>query len=300
MELLERFEACKGMPASAISEVFASDDFDEVSQGLLTILAERTDVRRLPQVPFTVRVTFYGDEDVHDSVIRYERDSYQIDPPTAEDVLDAHLRWEHWEDAVRLINADMPASTVLFSFRVTFDGQKEGGRKRTAALAWMAAVNFANQRPEERAGGYLYRLQWLTVNDPDRIPAYVAEVGLQAIVRSRAEVMGRTFVEVGAKDEVAGSYLRFDVVADPPAAASVAWDAETGETTVTEPEFDSVDNPDDGVTLRYLDEQTFLDVAGLKVLPMAAMASGKVVMRASPERAANYQKAMMYLARHVP
>jgi hypothetical protein len=310
MTMRERFAACAGLDTTAIAAEFEGDDLDEVCREILLVCAERTDVTGLPSDPFTIRHTMYGDVDVSDFVLRYDKGSSSVEEPSPDESLDGHARWEHWEDAVRLFNGDVPTSSLVFANRITSAipgdfanritaGTSGANRAEGSALRrWLTAVDFAGTAGTATTERLLGELSDLLRKNPAGVDGYVEKVGMQALVTARSDGLGHALIEIGARDDVRSFYIRCDVAVDPPASAKVAWD-ENGRPVVTETTFDVPDDPDRGATMRFKTAHSFLEVAGRTKVLAQQMADGTATLEGSAESVNQFWKAMMHFSRNL-
>jgi hypothetical protein len=248
MDLWERIGKCQGLELAAITAELADLDQDEVTRALVEAFGARTDQARLPARPYTVQHTLYGDDDVSEWLLGYGTDgAVEVREAEDADAPDLHVRWEHWEDAVRVLDDDVPALALLYGRRVTVEGIEPS----TGEPPWFDAVDFTGS-DAEAMGHMLGELTAARLAGRKEHAEVVARVGVERIAAGAGLMAAHTLVDNGSARELAGSYMRLVIAGDPPVVVQVDFDAATGHPSVRLPGPAGDDGDlDGGVTLRY-------------------------------------------------
>jgi hypothetical protein len=286
--LRAQIAALKGATTQEIATALGEDDLDSITNELLAICAERTERTQLPQVPFSIRHTMYGETSLSDWIVDYDVDGPAAITEAAEDAaVDAHVRWERWEDCVRVINADLQAMSLFIARRVVALG---GADVAQLGHRWFMAVNFEGSDAPDRSGWLNARLT-VKVNDDDELAAFVEEVGLDRLMLARATVLSGTMADLGVASDLAGTYLRWEV-AGYPRMAQVDFD-DTGRVNariITAEEAAQID-PTTGVTTLFSEAKPFLYAAGGKENIGQQLVAGTLRLVGEPHRLAAFSAA---------
>lgn len=293
MSALDRLADVKGLDAAGIAKAFDDVEQDEITAAIVDVFAARTTIAALPKRPFVVHHTMYGDLDVSDFVIAYTdagattADASTVDPST----VDVHLRWEHWEDAVRLLNGDTGEVALFFARRI------EALDDEAMARRWTAAVDFAGTGDlESRPSVLADRLRSAAERGEAAVAAFIAEKGLPTLVAARAANMAGSVYDVGAGGPLAGTTIRVVVEARPTVAAETAFPADGG-TPVTSvvPEATAGDDPSDAVVLRYASVDAFVDAVTFRQEMSQQVTNGQLRVLGPNDRVTAFGMAMMRL-----
>ena len=289
MDLLPRIDECKGRNVDDIASAFEDLDQDDVTEALVRLIAERTDVARLPKQPYRVGFTMYGDDGVSEWVAIHDADGSRVEAWDGESEVDLPSRWEHWEDAVRLLNGDLSGLSLYYARRVNIGEEPTMENE----LPWLRAVDFA---PGSAALAE-HRIITGLVNATEDGGAkgadeYVAQVGMQAITEARTFTVARALLESGCADELKGSYMAV-TIADEPDVVAVSRFEDRG---VTRDDPSAVDEPD-GVLLRYAGRQTILDAATGARSFQDLLVNGLVKIEGTDEARGRFAATLMHFAR---
>ena len=286
--LRAQISALKGATTHHIASELGEDDLDTVTKELLSMCAERTEPSQLPHVPFAIRHTMYGESNLADWVITYGDDVAPGVTEADDDVVvDAHIRWERWEDCVRVLNADLQAMSLFIARRVVALGGADVAR---FGHRWFMSVNFEGSDANDRSGWLNARLT-VKVNNDAELAAFVEEVGLDRLLLARAQVLAGTMADLGVSVDLAGSYLRWEVTGYP-LMAQVDFD-EVGRVQariITREEAATID-PSTGVTTLFADAKPFLYAAGGRENIGQQLVAGTLRLVGEPHRIAAFSAA---------
>jgi hypothetical protein len=287
VELEQRFKECAGMEVTAIADAFEADNQDEVTKALVSMIADRTDSGRLPSLPYRVGFTMYGDADVSDWVVTHTDGDATVEEGDGAGDLDIDSRWEHWEDAVRLINGDLSALSLFYARRITI------GDKPTTdnEPPWLRAVDFA---PASQALAENRVLTQVVIADEQgQRDKCVAELGMQAIVEARTLTTARALLEAGCAEELKGSYMGV-TIADESSTVAVAV-FEPTRVTLGSPDLPSSTMP--GVVLPYVNRNALLDGCTGRRTLQDLLVNGQVKIEGSDDDRARFARTLMNFAR---
>jgi hypothetical protein len=289
LDLIPRLEECKGKPAEVIAAAFEDDDQDEVTAALVRLIAERTDAARLPKLPFRVGFTMYGDQGVSEWVTTHDADGFRVEPWDGDAEVDLPSRWEHWEDAVRLLNGDLSALSLYYARRVNIGEEPTMENE----LPWLRAVDFAPGSAALAENRVITGLVDATEARGSRgADEYVERIGMQAITESRTFTVARALFESGCAEQLKGSYMAV-TIADEPEVLAVSRFDEGGVTTGVP---SAVEGPD-GVLLRYAGRQTILDAATGARSFQDLLVNGLVKIEGTDEARGRFAATLMHFAR---
>lgn len=293
MSLLERFEACKGLDTAGIAAQLADLEQDDITVELMRLFGARTVRSALPLVPFVIQHTMYGDLDVSDWLLRYSDSGFDAVPAPTDAQPDAKIRWEHWEDAVRLVNGDAGEAGLFFTRRIETVGDD------TAAKRWMGAVDFTGSGDlEERPGVLVMGLRAAAMAGEKELASYIEEKGLPRLLRARAMNMASSVAEIGAADLLAGSFMRLEISTQPRVGVETDFPNTGGraETRILAPEELGNEDFNRGVTLRFESVEDFVDAVTFRVEMPQQITSGRLRVFGSAERIRAFGEAMNMLA----
>ena len=277
------------MEVTAIGGAFEDDDQDDVTRTLVSIVADRTERTRLPSLPYRVGLTMYGDAGVSDWVISYTDDDATVEERDDAGSLDVETRWEHWEDAVRLINGDLSALSLFYARRITIGDEPTTDNEPP----WLRAVDFAPGSQALAENRALTRVIIANEQGQKARDECVAEVGLQTIAEARTRSTARALLESGCAEELKGSYMAV-TIADEPSILTVAF---FEPTRVTAGSSDLVSSETPGVLLPYVNRQALLDgCTGTRTF-QDLLVNGLVKVEGAEEDRARFARTLMNFAR---
>lgn len=296
MSLRERLDFCKGLDAPAIASALADVDQDDVTAEIMRVFGERTLSSALPRVPFTMQHTMYGDLDVSDWLLRYAGTGFEVVPAPPDAVADAMIRWEHWEDAVRMLNGDAGEVALFFTRRIATvgDAAADGLARR-----WMGCVDFTGSGdPEGRPGVLMDRLRSAAAAGDKHLAAFIEDKGLPVLLRARAMNMASSVIDIGAGADLAGSYMRLVIDAQPPVGVETVFDAagNAAETRLLANQELGGEDPSQGVTLQFESVQAFVDAVTFRQEMPQQITSGQLRVMGAGDRVSAFGLAMMKLA----
>ena len=290
MELTTRLEACKNATVEDIAAAFEDDDQDEVTEAVVGLIAERTDVGRLPKLPYRVGFTLYGDQGVSEWVVTSESGGSRVEAWDGEAAVDLPTRWEHWEDAVRLLNGDLSGLSLYYARRVNVGDEPTMENE----LPWLRAVDFAPGSAALEEHRVITGLVNATEADGSKgADAYVAQVGMQAITDARTFTVARALLESGCAEELKGSYMAVTISDETDVLAVSRF--EEGGVTAGDPS--EIDDPNGGVLLRYAGRQTILDAATGARSFQDLLVNGLVKIEGSDDARGRFAATLMHFAR---
>ncbi len=292
MSLLEQIASCRGKDAPAIASVFGDAELDDVTRDLLDIVAERTEVAKLPRVPFTVRHTLYGDLDVSDWTISYNEGGVSVASSDPDGNPDVSLRWEHWEDLVRLMNGDASETALFFTRRVATEDNEQD------VVAWTSAVDFVGSgEADQRPGALMNALRSASAAGPITLERFITEKGLPNLLAARSANMASSVEDIGAADGLHGSFMRLEIATDPPVAVETTFptDGSRASTRILGSHEVGNQDPDSGVTLLFASVAAFVDAVTFKEDMPQQLTSGDLRVEGSPQRLSAFSDAMMAL-----
>ena len=289
MDLLDRFAECRSRSVDDIAAAFEDDDQDEVTQALVELIAERTDVTRLPKLPMRVGFTMYGDAGVSEWVIDHRAEGSTVEP--GEDAADVDLqsRWEHWEDAVRIVNGDISGLSLFYARRITIGDEPTTDNEPP----WLRAVDFAPGSVALEENRVLTRLIDATEAGGRGADDYVASVGMQAIAEARTLNVARALLEAGCAEELKGSYMAV-TISDETDVMAVALFGDDG---VDLGDRAAADGPN-GVVLRYAGRQTLLEASTGARTFQDLLVNGLVKVEGADDARGRFARTLMNFARH--
>jgi hypothetical protein len=282
---LERFTSCRGWDVAKIAEAFADVEQDDVTRSLVQLFAERTDAGRLPALPYRVRLSMFGDTDVSEWRIDYGSDEYSVTEASV-DEYDTEMRWEHWEDGVRLVNGDVQALALLFARRVTVEDEQS----TMSEPMWFRAVDFAPGSQAQSDVRVLTRLVEAHERDARSEASYVAEVGVERIVEARALIVARALVEAGCAEDLKGSFMQVTSAED-------GWSVvvDIGMTGVQI--ADASHLPSAGVDLQYATTEAMLaEATGARTF-QNLLVNGLIKVEGDDDSKARFARTLMSFAR---
>jgi len=292
MPLLERFEACRGLDVPGIAAALSDLEQDEITEELMTLFAQRTVPSALPRLPFVIRHTMYGDLDVSDWLIRYSESGFEVVAAEPDSASDAHLRWEHWEDAVRMLTGDAGEAGLFFTRRLSAPGDVPTG---LLASRWTSSVDFtASGDLEERPGVLDDRLRTAAWAGEAELARFIEDRGLPRLLRARAMNMASSIADIGAGSDVAGSFMRLEIDANPRVGVHTEFPAGGGaaQTRVLAAEELGNEDFDKGVTLRWETVGDFVDAVTFRQEMGPQVASGSLRFFGSQDRLQAFAIAM--------
>jgi hypothetical protein len=292
MSLLEQVVSCKGLDAPGIAGVFVAVEQDDVTRELLSIVAERTNLAKLPRLPFVVRHKLYGDLDVSDWSIRHEDGGASVVAAAEDDVADVTLRWEHWEDVVRLINGDTSETALFFTRRVASEDAE------TDVVAWSSAVDFVGSgEADERPGVLMNALRAASAAGDSALDSFIRDKGLPRLLRARAANMASSVQDIGGADGLRGSYMRLEISVHPVVGVEATFppDGSPASTRILDTDEIGKEDPEDGVTLRFESAAAFVDAVTFREDMPQQVTSGALRVLGSQQRMLAFSEAMMTL-----
>lgn len=289
MDVMQRLDRCKGAPVEDIAAAFEGEDQDDVTEALVRLIAERTDASRLPARPYRVGFTMYGDEGVSEWVATHDVDGSAVEAWDGETDVDLPTRWEHWEDAVRLLNGDLSGLSLYYARRVNIGEEPTMENE----LPWLRAVDFAPGSDALAEQRVITGLVDATEDGGSRgADDYVQRVGMEAITESRTFTVARALLESGCAEQLKGSYMAV-TIEDEPEVLAVSRFEEVG---VTKGDRSAIDKPD-GVLLRYASRQTILDAATGARSFQDLLVNGLVKIEGTDEARGRFAATLMHFAR---
>jgi predicted esterase len=294
-----RINACRGLSTRLISDRLADVDLEALTRELLVICAERSDTGAFSTFPLTVRHTMHGDGELADWTLRYgesgtsvERTENGARPGVA---VDAHVRWEYWEDGVRLINDDVSALSLFTSRRVAAIGE---GDARTNGHCWFLGVNFTGDPDPDRPGRVIASLRDRVGENDEHVEAIVKGEILDKLLHGRARVLADSLSDLGGSPLLAGSFLRWEVaghdrVAQISFAAAGSWRYRSLSSDEA-----AAEDPSSGVTVHFAGVRPFLSVAGGKEELAAQLVRGAARLTGEDARLRAFAAAMRCI--HAP
>lgn len=289
MQIMQKLEECKGKTVEAIAAAFEDDDQDDITACLVELIAQRTDAARLAKRPFRVGFTMYGDQGVSEWVSTHDVDGAVVEPWDGEAAVDLPSRWEHWEDAVRLLNGDLSGLSLYYARRVNIGEEPTMENE----LPWLRAVDFAPGSEALAENRVITGLVDATEADGSRgAEQYVQQVGMQAITEARTFTVARALLESGCAEQLKGSYMAVTIVDEPEVLAVARF----GEEGVTTGEQAATEGPD-GVLLRYASRQTILDAATGARSFQDLLVNGLVKIEGTDEARGRFAATLMHFAR---
>jgi hypothetical protein len=289
VELEQRFKECAGREVADIAAAFEDDDQDDVTKALVSIIAGRTERSRLPERPYRVGLTLYGDAGVSDWTISYTDAEAAVEPSADAGTTHIETRWEHWEDAVRLINGDLSALSLFYARRITIGDEATTDNEP----AWLRAVDFAPGSPALAENRVLTNLIIANEEGQKRREAYVGEVGVPAIAEARTLTTARALLESGCAEELKGSYMAVTIADEPSAPAVAVFEP----TKVTAGSAELTSGPGAGVVLRYVNRQALLDGATGTRTFQDLLVNGLVKVEGGEDDRARFARTLMNFAR---
>lgn len=285
MIVQDRISACRGMDTNEIGAQMSDLDQDEVTNALVQLIGERTNKARLPQ-PYTVGFTMYGDADVSEWVLRHGPDGVVVDEGES-DAVDVDTRWEHWEDAVRLVNGDVPALSLLYARRITIGDEPTTSNEP----AWLRAADFAPGSTALETGRVLTHLLDAYESSERNLAAYTDRVGLAAIAHARAIVVGWALLESGCGEDMKGMYWQV-ACGDDLAIATVMISE-----SAAAPESTALRAGTAGIALRYATADAMVaEATGARTF-QDLLVNGLVRVEGSDEDRGRFAKSLMSFAR---
>ena len=289
MDLRPRLDECRGKVVEDIAAAFEDADQDDVTEELVRLIAERTDAGRLPKLPYRVGFTMYGDEGVSEWVAIHDADGSRVEPWDGEAEVDLPSRWEHWEDAVRLLNGDLSGLSLYYARRVNIGEEPTMENE----LPWLRAVDFAPGSPALAENRVITGLVDATEAGGSRAAdEYVERVGIQAITEARTFTVARALFESGCADQMKGSYMAVTIAEEPEVLAVSRFD-DSGVTTSTP---SAIEGPD-GVLLHYASRQTILDAATGARSFQDLLVNGQVKIEGTDDARGKFAATLMHFAR---
>ena len=295
MPLLERFESCRGLDVPGIAAALSDLEQDEITYELMTLFAQRTVLSSLPKLPFVIRHTLYGDLDVSEWLIRYSDSGFEVVAADPDSEADTHLRWEHWEDAVRMLTGDAGEAGLFFTRRLAAPGDVPTGM---LAARWVSSVDFTGSGDlEGRPGVLVDRLRAAAWAGDAELARFIEERGLPRLLWARAMNMAASIADIGAGPDVAGSFVRLEIDTNPRIGVHLDFPDEGGraEARVLAPEELGKEDLDKGVTLRWETVGDFVDAVTFKQEMGPQVASGALRFFGSQERLQAFSVAMSKL-----
>jgi hypothetical protein len=289
MERAEQFTPWRQKSVDEIAAGFEDHEQDDVTNDLVSVIAARTRVDALPAIPYRVGFTMYGDADVSEWVVEHNVDGYAVMPSADAGDVDLDTRWEHWEDAVRLVNGDLSPLSLYYARRITLgdeptlDGEPE----------WLRAVDFAPGTAALDEHRVITGLVLAAERGAKEADAYVADVGMQRIAEARTVAVARALLEAGCADELKGSSMTV-VLGDDPAVAVARFrdrDVELGD-----PDADAA-AVGSGVTLRYVSRQNLIEAATGARTFQDLLVNGLVKVEGPEESRGRFARTLMNFAR---
>lgn len=281
----DRIAACRGMDDDQIGAMLSDLDQEAVTRAAVELIGERTDTARL-RLPYVVGLTMYGDADVSEWVLRYGQSGVSVQPGEADDV-DADTRWEHWEDAVRALNGDVPTLSLYYARRITM------GEEPTTSdePVWLRAVDFAPGSDVLAMGRVLTQLLDAYESGGGAQSAYVDRVGLGAIAEARAAVVAWALLECGCGHELRGTYWQVACGEASPVANVLISDSDA-RPSPTPPADDA-----SGIVLRYATVEAMLaEATGARTF-QDLLINGLVRLEGGEEDRGRFARSLMSFAR---
>lgn len=291
MDIAERIAGCAGLDVAEIGERFVDDDQDEITRALVEEMAARTDRAELPSLPYRVAFTLYGDADVSEWVLVYDEVGHDVVAGRGHGEVDIATRWEHWEDAVRLLNGDVSPLSLLFSLRIGLPELPEQEPE------WFRAVRFAPMSTADEHDRLLAGLVEARLQGRRELAAYVEREGIERLSQARALVVARTLIEAGSGEELAGSYLRMVVPAEPQVVVQVEFAATAVATSVSSLASEPPASEEDrGVTLRYSTVDALVSAASGEAQFQQLVVNGQIRVEGPDERLEAFGRALWQFA----
>ena len=287
MELETRFKECVGMDVTTIAAAFEADDQDEVTRTLVSLIADRTDNKRLPKLPFRVGFTMYGDADVSEWVVTHTDNDTTVEEGDGGGDLDIESRWEHWEDAVRLINGDLSGLSLFYARRITIGDEPTTDNEPP----WLRAVDFAPGSEALAKNRVLTKV--VIADEQGQRDACVAEIGMQAIVEARTLATSTALLEAGCAEELKGSYMGVTIADEPDTLAVAVFE----QNRVTLGSLDLVSSSMPGVVLPYVNRTAILDGCTGKRTLQDLLVNGQVKVEGPDDDRARFARTLMNFAR---
>lgn len=289
MELVDRLMQWKNRTVDEISTAFEDDDQDDVTEAVVRLVADRTDASRLPELPYRVGFTMYGDQGVSEWVIDHRSDGSTVGPGDAATDIDIPSRWEHWEDAVRLINGDISGLSLYYARRINIGDEPTTDNEPP----WLRAVDFAPGAPALLENRVITGLVDATEKGGSKAAEdYVQRVGIDAVTAARTMTVARALRESGCAEELKGSYMAV-TIADETDVMAVARYEEDG---VSAGDRSMVEEPS-GVVLRYASRQTILDAATGARTFQDLLVNGLVKVEGTEDARGRFARTLMNFAR---
>lgn len=297
MSLRERFAECKGLDARGIAAALDDLDQDDITAEVMQIFGERTTASALPRTPFSIQHTMYGDMDVSDWVLGYPGGGFEVEAAKPDSTPDTKIRWEHWEDAIRLLNGDAREMGLFFTRRIASVGEGSAGLDATR---WTSAVDFTGTGEDDRPGVLVVGLRAAAHAGEKEAAAYIDKEGLDRLVWARAVNMAASVIDIGGADGLAGSFMRVEVATQPPVGAHTQFGAvgapAAAETRILMAEELGTEDPALGVTLRFESVDAFVDAVTFRQEMPQQVTNGQLRVLGAPERMQAFGEAMYKLA----
>lgn len=277
------------MEVTAIAAAFEDEDQDDITKALVSIIADRTDQRRLPSLPYRIGFTMYGDADVSDWVVSYTGEDATVEEGDNADGPDIETRWEHWEDAVRLLNGDLSALTLFYARRITMGDEPT----TDSEPPWLRAVDFAPGSQALSENRALTKVIIANEQSQKARDACVAEVGMQAIAEARTVSTAGALLESGCAEELKGSYMAVTIADEPDVLAVAVFEP----TRVVLGPRDLPSGSTPGVVLPYVNRQALLDGCTGTRKFQDLLVNGLVKVEGAEEDRGRFARTLMNFAR---
>jgi hypothetical protein len=231
----------------------------------------------------------YGDQGVSEWVSTHDADGARVEAWDGESAVDLPSRWEHWEDAARLLNGDLSGLSLYYARRVNVGEEPTMENE----LPWLRAVDFAPGSEALAEHRVITGLVEATEAGGSRgADEYVARVGMQAITEARTFTVARALWESGCAEQLKDSYMAV-TIADETDVLAVSRFGDGGVT---------IDGPsaierDDGVLLRYASRQTILDAATGARSFQDLLVNGLVKIEGTDDARGRFAATLMHFAR---
>ena len=285
-ELRSEFELCRGCSTQDIAARFEKVELDVVTYELFQMCAERADPDLFRTYPAVTRHTMYGDDGVSDWITRYSPDGNTIE--SADDAVEVqgHVRWERWEDLLRLLHGEVTWMSLFYSLRAIALGEDVF---RSHGRYWFMGINFTND-PDPHTPGRLMGLMFRDVWDPPKLAALIDEVGLDRLIAARAQTQAATWSDLGAGLRLAGSWVRWEIEGHP-TLAEVTFDEQGGWSWRLLDRDEAASDTAGGITIWFATDQAFLYVASLREDISGQLVSGTARLVGSDDRLAAFSAA---------
>ena len=283
----ESIERCDPASTADIASQLSAFSLDDVTRELMVMCVERAEPSLFRTFPLAIRHTMYGDDGIADWTLRYSEEARSVEPADDDEVVDAHVRWERWEDCVRLIHGKANGTALFAAQRATALG--EAGF-RSNGTWWFMGTNFTNDADMNSPGRLMAYLR-TKVNNEAALDAFVEEIGLDKLMGARAHTIAETMSDLQAIELLAGSWLRWEIegmekVAQLDIDADLSWHVRVLDRA------DCDDQDTNGVRTLFTSPKAFLYMVGGRETLTAQMVSGDAKLVGPDDRLKAFSAAM--------